>query len=126
VATTADGNGNGQIDATELACVNIHLAAAGLIKSTQAITIQTSGSTGTTIRAIGTAASTLVASFPTSTRTLIEIFNVPCDIAMEIDEKMDDGNFSTGTVRASVASCVAGGLNVVPVNDPVPLIAVGL
>jgi len=119
-SATANGNGNGQIDAGEVACVPLHLFQAGLIKGGTGA-IQFSLSSGNvTIRAIAESASA-VTTFPTSTRNVIEILNAPCQIAQDIDNKMDDGNFSTGNVRASVASCTVAGA-----NDPVPSIAVAL
>jgi hypothetical protein len=62
-----------------------------------------------------------VTSFPTSTRNVIQLLNVSCRGAQELDTKSDDGNFASGSTRASVASCTEGGA-----NDPVPAIAVAL
>lgn len=114
---TGNGNGNGQVDAAEVACVPEHLFRAGQIRSGGPITIGTSKGT-TTIRVIARSASALAASFPTSTRNLIEILNVPCQIAQDLDAKTDDGNFATGNTRASVASCTVDGA-----NDPVAVVA---
>jgi hypothetical protein len=73
-----------------------------------------------TIRAIARSASG-VTTFATSTRNVIEVLNLSCRSAQELDAKSDDGNFASGNTRASVASCVEGGT-----NDPVPSMAVGL
>jgi prepilin-type N-terminal cleavage/methylation domain-containing protein len=119
-SASANGNGDGQIDADELACVTNHLFNAGLIKGgTGGITYSASDRL-ISIRAIGRAASA-VTTFPTSTRNVIEVWNAQCQIAQDLDAKTDDGNFATGNTRATVASCVVGGA-----NDPVPTIAVGL
>ncbi len=65
-SASANGNGDGQIDADELACVTNHLFNAGLIKGgTGAITYYASDRM-ISIRAIGRAASA-VTTFPTST-----------------------------------------------------------
>lgn len=117
---TGNGNGNGEVDAAEVACVPEHLFRAGLIRSGGAITISTSKGM-VTIRVIARAASALAAGFPTSTRNLIEVLNVPCQIAQDLDAKTDDGNFATGSTRASAASCTVDGA-----NDPVALVALAL
>ncbi|MGA8048979.1 MAG: prepilin-type N-terminal cleavage/methylation domain-containing protein [Burkholderiales bacterium] len=118
--TTANGNGNGRIDAAEVQCVTEHLFRAGIIKSNAPITFSTSRGI-VTLRVIARSASALGGSFSSSTRNLIEVATVPCQIALDLDAKTDDGNFSTGNTRASVASCTVDGA-----NDPVPLIAIGL
>lgn len=125
-SVTANGNGDGNIDAGEVACVPEHLFRAGFIKGgTGAITLAVGGAT-ITVRAIvraGSAANTAF-PFPSSTRNLIELLNVPCQVAQDLDAKTDDGNFATGNTRASVAACVPVG-NAGASNDPVPAIAVG-
>jgi len=118
--TTANGDGNGRVDAVEVQCVTEHLFRAGIIKSNAPITFSTSRGI-VTLRVIARSASALSASFPSSTRNVIEVATVPCQIAQDLDAKTDDGNFSTGNTRASVASCTVDGA-----NDPVPLIAIGL
>lgn len=119
-SASANGNGDGQIDAAEMPCVPNHLFNAGLIKGgTGAITFS-QGQRMVTIQAIARSASAVTA-FPTSTRNVIQLLNVSCRGAQEFDTKTDDGNFASGNTRASVASCTEGGA-----NDPVPAIAVGL
>lgn len=58
---------------------------------------------------------------PNEIPNVIELANLPCEIAIELDLKMDNGAIGAGNAHASVASCVAGGA-----NDPVPFFAVGL
>lgn len=119
-SVTANGNGDGQIDAGEVPCVTNHLFNAGFIRGgTGAITLS-QGDRLITLRAIARSASS-VTSFPTSTRNVIEVLNLTCRAAQELDAKSDDGGFSTGNTRASVASCTEGGA-----NDPVPAVAVAL
>lgn len=121
-SVTANGNGDGQIDAAEAPCVSNHLFNAGFIKGGPgAITLSESGRT-ITIRAVARSASA-VSTFPASTRNVIEILNVSCRSAQELDTKSDDGNFASGNTRASVASCTEGDPNA---NDPVPAVAVAL
>jgi len=119
-SASANGNGDGQIDAAEVACVPNHLFNAGFIKGgTGAITFS-QGQRLVTVQAVARSASA-VTTFPTSTRNVIQLLNVSCRGAQEFDTKSDDGNFASGNTRASVASCTEGST-----NDPVPAIAVGL
>jgi prepilin-type N-terminal cleavage/methylation domain-containing protein len=119
-SVTANGNGDGQIDAAEVACVPNHLFHAGFIKGGPGPITLSQSDRLITIRAIARSASA-VTSFPTSTRNVIEVLNLSCRSAQELDAKSDDANFASGNTRASVASCVEGGT-----NDPVPSIALAL
>ena len=119
-SASANGNGDGQIDAGEVACVPNHLFYAGFIKGGAGAITFSQGQRLVTAQAIARTASS-VTSFPTSTRNVIQLLNVSCRGAQELDTKSDDGNFASGNTRASVASCTEGGA-----NDPVPAIAVGL
>lgn len=114
---TAGGNGNGLIaGAAEVGLVPSHLVNAGFIHG-DGMQIRTRYGN---VRVISRATSN-VAALPTSIQNVIELANLPCDVAMEIDLKIDDGVINTGNARASVANCLAGGA-----NDPVPFYAVGL
>jgi prepilin-type N-terminal cleavage/methylation domain-containing protein len=116
VNVTAGGNGNGLITAAESLLVPNHLANAGLIRGD-----------GTPIRTIYGAVRVIgrnvsnVSNLPITILNVIELANLPCEIANEIDAKLDDGNINTGNMRANVASCTVGGA-----NDPVPFLALGL
>lgn len=120
-SASANGNGDGQIDAgDEAACVPNHLFNAGFIKGgTGPITLSQSDRL-VTVRAIARSASG-VSTFPSSTRNVIEVLNLSCRSAQELDAKSDDGDFKAGNTRASVASCSEGAT-----NDPVPSIALGM
>jgi prepilin-type N-terminal cleavage/methylation domain-containing protein len=120
-SVTANGNGDGQIDAGEVACVPNHLFNAGLIKGGTGAIQVSHGDRLVTIRAIARSASN-VTSFPASTRNVIEVLNLTCRAAQELDNKSDDGNFATGNTRASIASCTEGDTT----TDPVPAIALAL
>lgn len=120
-SATAEGNGDGQIDAgDEAACVPNHLFNAGFIKGGTGPITLSQGDRQITVRIIARSASG-VTTFPTSTRNVIEVLKLSCRSAQELDAKSDDGNFATGNTRASVASCAEGGA-----NDPVPSVALGL
>ncbi len=118
---TAGGDGNGAISVAE--SVNVfgaggqnHLFNAGLIKST---TVNTWFG-GVTVAVLSTAVNLGGAGFPTNIINVIQFTNLPCEIAMEMDTKMDDGSLDTGNGQASVANCTPG------VSDPVPFYAVPL
>jgi prepilin-type N-terminal cleavage/methylation domain-containing protein len=120
-SASGNGNGDGQIDAgDEAACVPNHLFNAGFVKGGTGPIILSQGDRQITVRAIARSASG-VTTFPTSTRNVIEVLNLSCRAAQEFDAKSDDGNFASGSTRASVATCTEGGA-----NDPVPSIALGL
>ena len=111
---------HGQIDAAEVACVPNHLFNAGFIKGGAGPITLSQSDRLITVRAIARSASG-VTTFPTSTRNVIEVLNLSCRSAQELDAKSDDGNFASGSTRASVASCVEG-----ITNDPVPSVALAL
>ncbi len=100
----------GECGATEANCVQEHLSGAGLIKSgANGLATDFGG-----ISVIANAASTVGAGpnpLPASTRNVIELFNLPCAVALAVDTSLDDGNLATGKIRASVASCTPKGTN---------------
>ncbi len=120
IGVATPGIGNGSIEAGESPCVADHLFAAGLIKADAdpanagRVLLRTSFGT---IRVIAAGASG-VAGFPL-TSNVIEFQNLSCEAARTFDDKLDNGNFASGRVLASVASCAPGGA-----NDPVPFIAI--
>lgn len=126
------GNGDGVIKVaqasgpatlTESACAVIHLLHAGLIRAGGGYVRSHYGA----VRIVGNsiAAGSVTAAgtnpVPTTIINLIEFDDLPCDVALEIDLKLDDGNLATGRARASVATCTAGtGGTIVP-SFAVPL-----
>lgn len=112
----AGGNGNGLIVGAEVALVPNHLVGAGYIRG-DGLQVRTQYGN---VRVISRAASNVV-TLPSSIQNVIELANLPCEIAVELDLKMDNGVIGTGNAQSSVANCVAGGL-----NDPVPFFAIGL
>lgn len=102
--------GDGQINtATEIACVAEHLVLAGLIKGS-ASGIFTLNNTSSTPDVFVTAKRTtgaLPPAFPATVINEIQLTNQWCDTAKTIDLKLDDGDFSTGRIRASVTTCTS-------------------
>ena len=124
--------GNGQIDTNgEIGCVAEHLVQAGLIKgekrgSATLNGIYTKNNMGSASDVSVLARSqgkiqTTTYPFSATIQNVIEISGLPCETAMGLDSKMDDGNFATGNIRASVSTCTPGGT-----NDPVPYLDIAL
>lgn len=126
------GNGDGEIRSaqvsgpltlTESACAPQHLYQAGFIRKASTALQSPYGA----IRLVGnsSAAGSMVAAgpnpVPATVRNLIELDLLPCDVAVEIDLKLDDGDLATGRVRASVASCTAGSGNAAVPTLAIPL-----
>jgi prepilin-type N-terminal cleavage/methylation domain-containing protein len=114
------GNGNGAVELNESPCVPEHLFAAGLIKGGLGPLRSQYG----TIQVIANAASQTALGpnpLPANIQNVIEFANLPCDVAREIDRKLDDDNLATGRATASVAACTPKVL-----NDPVPFFALAL
>ena len=118
IATTTAKIGDGQVNTTdEVNCVAEHLVQAGLIKGS-ASGIFSQNNTSLTPDVFFTARRTsgsLPPAFSPTVLNEIELTNQPCETAKAIDSKLDDGDFATGNIRASVTSCTPGGS-----NDPVP------
>ena len=114
-----DVNRDGEIDAGETAYVVSHLARAGLIRDGATELTMTIAGRPVDLRAIARRASAV----PNAARgrNLIEIWNLPCRVAQDLDARIDDGNLAGGKLRASVDSCVVGGA-----HDPVPVMGLTL
>ena len=124
IATTTANIGNGQIDTnTEVNCVAVELVQAGLIKGTTN-GIFSPNNASNTPDVFVTARRTIGSNLPTFPPTVlneIELTNQPCATAQGIDSKLDDGNFASGNIQASVTSCSPG-----VTNDPVPYLDIAL
>lgn len=130
------GNANGVIDGaagifagvtTEAQCVPEILTKANIIKSDE---LQNGFPVVLTyygrVWVKNTAGSQAVMSkaanpYTPSIRHVIELENLSCEAVNYIETKIDDNNFDTGRVIASVANCTGGG-----VNDPVPFVAISV
>jgi len=117
--------GDGKIDpdtvpGTETTCVAEHLVRAGLIKGNTS-GIFTRNGAGIPDVLVTARRSTGLNQLPTTVLNEIQLLKQPCETALGIDSKLDDGDFTTGSIRASVTSCTPGGT-----NDPVPIIDIAL
>lgn len=118
----AGGNGDGLITgtmtaaglataATEVEAAPLNLYAAGLIGKMGTNTqLRMQSQFGGVHMAAATAANTsagYIAANP-SIRNVIVFFNLPCDVILEVERNMDNGNDQTGRAWGS-AACTAGG-----------------
>lgn len=116
------GNGDGLITGTmtaaglaaagsEIQEAPLHLYAAGLVgKIGTNAQMRIQSQFGAVHMAAATAANTsaaYVAANPT-VKNVIVLFNLPCEVVLEVDRTLDDGVDTTGRARGSVA-CTAGG-----------------
>jgi len=102
--------GDGQINtATEIACVPEHLVLAGLIKGSASgiFTLNNSSSEPDVFVTAKRTTGTLPPAFPVTVINEIQLTNQWCDTAKTIDLKLDDGDRSTGRIRASVTTCTS-------------------
>lgn len=121
------GNGNNSIDATESACVIEQLYHAGLIKSDGADTttgLLTINSPYGTLRVVSRANSAGPTLLGRNVLTVVELANLPCEVAQEIDRKTDNDNIGTGNVVASTAAGVA--VNPCSAGQIIPFLLVAL
>lgn len=119
---TVGGDGSGIINTTtESNNVPVHLFNAGFIRSAQLQSVYG------TVRVLGNtaAAGSVVASgsnpIPAAILNVIEFANLPCDVAVEVDLKLDDGDITKGTSRASITSAACAIENTVVPGFATPL-----
>ena len=100
--------GNGIIDtANERTCVSVHLVLSGLIKG-RAAGIESPFNKGVDVFLIAANTSAVnvaaINPFPLNVRNVVEITDIPCDTALSIDIKIDDGIITSGNVRSTVCT----------------------
>lgn len=96
---------------TEVALAPSHLFQSGLIgKMGTNAQMLLQSQFGAVHMAANTAANTsaaYLAAYP-AVRNVIIFYNLPCEVVIEVDRALDDGDSTTGRARGSVA-CTAGG-----------------
>lgn len=118
---TAGGNGDGLIAGTitgglaqansEVQDAPLHLYAAGLIGKVGTNVLQrVQTQFGSVHMAVANNANTTAGYVAANlaVRNAIVLFNLPCEVVLDLDRAMDDGDTATGKVQVSPA-CVAGG-----------------
>lgn len=117
----AGGNGDGLITGTvpasglapagEVSDAALQLYGAGLIgKMGSNVSMRLQSSFGAVHIAEATAANASAAYITANpgVRNVVLLFNLPCEVVLEVDRALDDANDSTGKAMSS-AACVAGG-----------------
>jgi prepilin-type N-terminal cleavage/methylation domain-containing protein len=97
-ACTTDGNGNGLVDAAEVQCATDELILAGFIRGQLGTPLFVEGSTISISSAAGAGG-----FVPATWNNVILISSLNCDLAIQIDRAVDDGNTSTGNFVTSSA-----------------------
>lgn len=118
---TAGGNGDGLITGTisasglapagEVRDAPLQLYGAGLIgKMGSSVSMRLQSSFGAVhiAQASATNASAAYLTANPGVRNVIVLFNLPCEVVLEVDRALDDANDATGKAMSS-AACVAGG-----------------
>jgi prepilin-type N-terminal cleavage/methylation domain-containing protein len=110
--TCANGNGNGQINtAAESTCATEQLIRAGMLKGTAGNPLILRGSTFSVTGATAALTGLTAASFPAPNNwiNVIRVTNIDCDVALQMDRALDDGNTNTGNFRTTSNVCGANG-----------------
>lgn len=93
----ANGSGNGLVDGSEYYDALQHLACGGFITGSY------DGSSQTGTHVYGGAYYIYYQAIQGKTGNLIRFDNLPAEVAEQLDQKLDDGVYTTGSVRASAA-----------------------
>ena len=101
----ANGNGNSQIEtAAETNCATEMLIRSNMLRGTAGSPLTVKGSstvsvTSSTTALTGIAAARLPGNVSNAANIVLRIQNIDCDIAIQIDRAVDDGNVDTGNFR---------------------------
>jgi prepilin-type N-terminal cleavage/methylation domain-containing protein len=99
--TCVNGNGNGQVGTVaESACASESLIRSGLLRGSAIAPITVRGST----YSITSPALSGVVGLPGSWVNVVNISNLDCDSAVQMDRAVDDGVLTTGSFQASPAA----------------------
>lgn len=112
--TCANGNGNGQIGSNaESACATQQLIRAGMLKGTAGSPLTVRGATfsvtGATAALTGAGAAPTYPA-PNNWVNVVRVTTIDCDIAIQMDRAVDDGNVNTGNFRVTTNACGATGI----------------
>ena len=122
VACKNGGNNNGLIEATESPCVPVVLFKAGLAKVDQdaGVPVFKSYYGPVSVKASSTVAyyqTSITAGTSPATTHVVEFANLPCEVAQEMDRKMDNDDLASGKAVADLtgiadpnnsSTCAAG------------------
>lgn len=110
-ATCANGDASGRINTgAEAICATEHLIRAGMIKGTAGSPLMLRGLTFSVTGATAALTGLNNASFPAPNNwvNVVRIQGLDCDVAVQMDRAVDDGNTHTGNFRTHAAQCGNG------------------
>ena len=99
------GDGNGVVDTgNESVCASEELIRASMLRGDAGTPITINGSVvlGLTNRTFAASLPGL-ATLPVNWVNLVRVQNINCDVALQLDRSMDDGNVATGNLRTGTA-----------------------
>lgn len=119
--TVCSGNGNGLIDAGEVACATEELVLSGAIKGSQTGLVSPFGSApDVSVRSVASSQvyqKVSTTAFAPTVRNVIEVgtgaLGIPCEGAITIDNKIDDGDTTKGNV-ITYPPCISNASGVMP------------
>ena len=112
LSATCVGNTTGLIaTAAESACASESLIRTSILRGDAAQPIRTIGSSGQTTLSVTGAALSSVAGLPANWRNVVRIQATDCDVLVQMDRLLDDGNTATGNLRTAANLCGASGTN---------------
>jgi prepilin-type N-terminal cleavage/methylation domain-containing protein len=101
-----NGNGNGQVNTNaESICASEMLIRAGMIKGTAGSPVLLRGSTFSVTGATAARTGVAAADIPTNWVNVVRVQVIDCDIAVQMDRALDDGNTNTGNFRTTANVC---------------------
>ena len=101
------GNTTGLIStAAESACASESLIRSSMLRGDATQPIRTNGPTTLSVTGAALAG---VAGLPTNWRNVVRIQATDCDVMVQMDRLLDDGNTTTGNLRTAANVCGAGG-----------------
>lgn len=107
-----NGDGLGSVDtATETTCATQHMILAGMLKGTVSATpLAIRGTQFSVTRATAALTGLAALSIPANWVNVVRVTGIlDCDIAVQMDRALDDGNTNTGNFRTTNGVCGAAG-----------------
>lgn len=107
LTVTCVGNTTGLISsAAESACASESLIRSGMLRGDAAQPIRTYGATTLSVTGAALAG---VGGLPANWRNVVRIQTTDCDVVVQMDRLLDDGNTTTGNLRTAAGVCGASG-----------------
>ncbi|OYT92832.1 MAG: hypothetical protein CFE43_06015 [Burkholderiales bacterium PBB3] len=108
LSATCVGNTTGVIaTAAESACASESLIRSGMLRGDAVQPIRTNGPT--TLSVTGAAVALSGVGLPANWRNVVRIQATDCDVIVQMDRLLDDGNTNSGNLRTAANDCGAGG-----------------